>query len=317
VLNNNLIDKHRTRTYLRRHKIIIASALLLLFSLHLALTDNREAERGIVVKEVISIAISPVQNAILGTYGAITEVLSNYILLINLKSDNDNLNETVTRLKAENNALKEEVGLNSRLKEVLEYKEAVPFETIAATILGFNMDRWTRTVTIDKGVGDGITKDMAVITPLGVIGRVIETGPHSSMVLLSTDLRSNIEAIVQRTRVKGVIEGNGKDRLRLKYVLQLDDVLLGDRIVTSGFSGLFPKGLVLGEVVKVEKGKDNFFKEIEVLPKVDFSRLEEVLLVKGTGIKESVKSEQIPETPGPQTSEPLTSEPQALKIDQP
>jgi rod shape-determining protein MreC len=259
--------------------------LLLLFSLHLALTDDREAERGIVVKEVISIAISPVQNAILGTYGAITDVIGNYILLVNLKSNNDSLNDTVTRLKAENNSLKEEIGLNSRLKDVLEYKESTPFETVAATILGFNMDRWTRTVTIDKGESDGIVKDMAVITPLGVVGRVIEAGPHSSMVLLNTDLRSNIEAIVQRTRVKGVMEGNGKDRLRLKYVLQLDDVLLGDRIVTSGFSGLFPKGLVLGEVVKVEKGKDNFFKEIVVLPTVDYSRLEEVLLVKGTGIK--------------------------------
>ena len=215
--------------------------------------------------------------------------MGNYILLINLKSDNDSLNETVTRLKAENNQLKEEIGLNSRLKEVLEYKKTEPFETVAASILAFNMDRWTRTITIDKGVDDGIVKDMAVITPLGIVGRVIETGAHTSMVLLSTDLRSNIEAIVQRTRVKGVIEGNGKDGLRLKYVLQLDDVLLGDHIVTSGFSRLFPKGLVLGEVVKVEKGKDNFFKEIVVLPKVDFSRLEEILLVKKSEKPQSIE----------------------------
>jgi rod shape-determining protein MreC len=86
---------------------------------------------------------------------------------------------------------------------------------------------------------------------------------------------------VQRTRVKGVVEGNGFDGLTLKYVRQLDDVTLGDRIVTSGFSGLFPKGLVIGEVTRVEKGADNFFKDIRVNPGVEFKKLEEVLLVAG------------------------------------
>lgn len=273
--------KSGANAFVKRNRIIIVSLLILLFSLHLVLTDKREVQRGALIKDILAVALSPVQNAMLGAYNAVTGVVNDYVFLVALKKENDSLKNTVQALSQENNRLVEETHLGERLKETLDYKEGAPFETIVAGIRAFNMDMWSRTITIDKGAGEGIEKDMAAITPLGVVGRVIEVNPHTSRVLLSTDPRSNIEAIVQRTRVKGVVEGNGFDGLTLKYVRQLDDVTLGDRIVTSGFSGLFPKGLVIGEVTRVEKGADNFFKDIRVNPGVEFKRLEEVMLVTG------------------------------------
>jgi len=283
VLNNNVIGESRLKASLKRHRIIIVSVLLLLFSLHLTLTDEKEAERGMVVKEVLAAALAPVQKAILGAYNSVVGVADDYLYLVALKGENENLKQKISTLSEENNRLAEEVRLGSRLKEVLEYKETTPFKTTAASIIAFNVDRWTRTVTINKGQADGMAKDMAIIAPGGVIGRIIEVNEHASTVLLSTDLRSNIEAIVQRTRVKGVVEGDGSGGLTLKYVRRLDDVSLGDKIVTSGFSGLFPKGLVIGEVTSVAKGRDNFFKEISVSPIVEFARLEDVLVVTGPG----------------------------------
>lgn len=273
-------------SFLRRHQIILVSVSLALFSLHLALTDKKEVARGVLLKEAISLTVSPIQNLTLSIYGGATGIWSDYINLVGVKDENESLKNRISALQDENNRLKETVGLNARLRSLLEYKQDQEFHTAAAGITGFNMDKWTRTAVINKGRAEGIKKDLAVISPLGVVGRVIDVEGHSARVLLNTDIRSNIDVLVQRTRVKGVVEGNGTDGLRLKYVRQVDDVQVGDQILTSGLSGIFPKGLVIGEVTKIEMGGDSFFKYVEVRPKVDIQRLEEVLVVTDDGFSE-------------------------------
>lgn len=267
-------------SFFKKHQLIIISSLLALFSLHLALTDRKEIARGYVLNEILSVTLSPVQKAVLGAEDAVTGVWNDYMFLVGLKDENEYLTKALLSVKEENNRLKEEIKLNARLREIVDYKEALPYSSTGAAILGFNMERWTRTVIIDKGLADGIEKDRAVLSPYGVVGRTIGVSNNTSRVLLSTDLRSNIDVIVARTRVKGVVEGNGTDGLVLKYIRQVDDVQVGDQIITSGLSGIFPKGLIMGEVTKIEKGGDNFFKHIEVRPAVEIGRIEEVLVVK-------------------------------------
>lgn len=273
-------------TFLKRHQITLASLLLALFSLHLALTDRKEVARGFILKEVLSITVTPMQRLVLAVSDGVAGIWSDYIFLTGVGQENGSLKNTVLSLQEENNRLREEVSLNNRLRDVLAYKESVPFKTVAASITGFNMDRWARTVTISKGSKEGIAKDLAVISLEGVVGRVIEVNRHTSRVLLTTDLRSDIDALVQRTRVKGVIEGSGTEGLIFKYIRQVDDVQIGDTVVTSALSGVFPKGLVIGEVTKIEKGRDNFFKYIEVRPKAEVRKIEEVLIVTETGFFE-------------------------------
>ncbi|GMR04482.1 MAG: rod shape-determining protein MreC [Thermodesulfobacteriota bacterium] len=271
-------------SFAKRHRIIIIAMLLALFSLHLALTDTKVAERGFVLKRVFSITVNPVQNAITVMYRGAAGAVNNYVSLVGVQKENESYRDALIKLQEENYRLKEEVNLSGRLKRLLGYKQSVPFETTSAAILAYNMDRLTKTAVINKGSADGMRKDMSVITPEGVVGRTIRVTGRTSTVLLNTDPRSNIEAIVMRTRVRGIVEGNGSDGLILKYVRELDDVKAGDLVVTSGFSGLFPKGLVIGEVTEIRKGTDNFFNHITVTPRVDLKRLEDVLVVKNAGL---------------------------------
>ncbi len=270
-------------SFLKKNHIIIVSLMLALFSAHLALTDKKEVERGYIAKEILSVTMSPVQSLTLVVEGGATGLWKGYIDLVGVEQENMTLKKRLSDLEEENNRLKEDVNLNARLRDLLAYKETLSFKTIASGILGYNMQRWTRTITIDKGAEEGISKDLAVISSAGVVGRIIEVNSHTSKVLLETDLRSNIGAMVQRTRVKGVVEGNGTDGLILKYIRQIDDIKLGDQVITAGLGGVFPKGLVIGEVTKIEKGTDNFFKFIEVRPTIDIQTIEEVLVVSTRG----------------------------------
>ncbi|TAN62092.1 rod shape-determining protein MreC [bacterium] len=271
-------------SFLKKHQIIIASALLLIFSLHLALTDKKEPARGALIKDILTAMASPIEKAAGGAQNGVIGIFENYVLLLNTKTENDSLKAALIAVQAENNKLREEVNLNARLKELLAYKEDSDFSTITASVISFGTNDWAGTALINKGHAEGVKKDMAIITPLGVMGRVINAGANTSRVLLNTDPRSNIDVVVRRTRVKGVIEGNGSDALYLKYIRQLDDVQAGDEVITSGLTGIFPKGLVVGTVIKTEKGGDNFFKQIDVWPAVEMSRkLEEVLIVTDIG----------------------------------
>lgn len=269
--------------FLKKYQIFIVSAALALFSLHLALTDKKEYARGYLLKEILSYTVTPVQGAILGAQDSIGDIWTDYFYLVGVKEENEDLRKTMYQLVEENRRLREDIKLNERLRALLEFKESLPYSTTAAAIVGYNMERWTRTLMIDKGAPEGIGKDHAVIATAGVVGRIIEVNGGSSRVLLSTDLRSNIDVMIERSRVKGVVEGNGTDGLVMKYVRQVDDVKTGDQVVTSGLSGIFPKGIVVGEVTKIEKSGDNFFKHVEVRPAVDMGRLEEVLVLNELG----------------------------------
>lgn len=266
-------------SFLKKHQISLVSLVLALFSLHLALTDKREGVRGgLLVKNILAESVSPLQRLVLGMHNTAVDVWNDYIFLVGVKKENDTLKNTVISLRAENDKLKEESRLNERLGEILKYREETRFKIVTAGIIGFNIDGWARTITINRGASEGIGKEMAVLSPTGVVGRIFDVRSHTSVAILETDPRSDIDIIAERSRVKGVAEGNGTGAIILKYIRQADDVQVGDSILTSGLS-VFPKGLNVGEVVRVEQGKDTLFKYVEVRPKVDFQRTEQVLVV--------------------------------------
>jgi rod shape-determining protein MreC len=134
-------------------------------------------------------------------------------------------------------------------------------------------------VTIDKGEKQGLRKGMAVISPEGVVGQILKTSPDYATVLLITDYNSGIDAIVQRTRAKGIVEGKEGNRCQLKYLLRTEDVEPGDVVITSGLDGKFPKGLMVGEIQEIDKRHFGVFQYAELVPKVDLARLEEVFVI--------------------------------------
>ncbi len=270
-------------SFIRRHQIILSAFLLCLVSLHIAVNAERGIGGEVIVRGVVSTVSRPIQKGFLTLYSVFDRVWSNYIYLVGIREENRFLHETLHRLMEENNRLREELLLAERLKEILRYRNVLGIDSLAAEVTGyssFGAAGWMRTATLDKGSRDGIRVDMAVVSPRGVVGRIIEVTSTTSTVLLITDPRSSIDAIVQRTRTKGLVEGTGSRTLRLKYIRQLDDVRPGDVLVTAGLSGIFPKGLEVGRITRVEKGEDNFFKYIEVEPTAPLDSLEEVLIIK-------------------------------------
>jgi len=150
---------------------------------------------------------------------------------------------------------------------------------IPAEVIASSPSAWFRTIVINKGHRDGLNKGMPVVTWEGVVGRVMRTSPGSSIILLIVDRNSSVDVLVQRTRARGIVEGDGASRCQLRYVPRTDDIQAGDRIITSGLGGIFPKGLSLGEAVMVEQKDYGLFHVVEVRPSADFSRLEEVMVI--------------------------------------
>jgi len=206
-------------------------------------------------------------------------LFQGYILLVDLKKENLRLQGEVYRLQRENDELRESAKAVRRLRRLLLFKEQVPAAMIPSEVIAYSPSAWFRTIVINKGRRDGVRKGMPVVIWEGVVGQVIRTSTGSSIILLIIDRNSSVDALVQRTRTRGILEGEGSPRCQLRYVSRTDEIQVGDRIVTSGLGGIFPKGLFMGTVVRVEKKEYGLFQEVEVNPSADFSRLEEVLVI--------------------------------------
>jgi rod shape-determining protein MreC len=222
---------------------------------------------------------SPFQSGSTLVIKTVRGFFQQYFFLVHLQKENTMLKKQVAELQQENHQMKETVLASERLRQLLRFREGISPSVMAAEVIGQDPSSWFKSVTINKGERDGMRKGMAVISSEGVIGQILKTAPTHSMVLLITDYNSAIDSIVQRTRAKAIVEGKGENRCQMKYLLRADEVAPGDIVVTSGLSGNFPKGLVLGEVKKVDKKSHGIFQYAELVPHVDLTKLEEVLVI--------------------------------------
>lgn len=197
-----------------------------------------------------------------------------------LRRENEELRREVERLQREVQESRERVAAAARLERLLDYREGTGNKMIAAGVIGHDASGLYRTVLINRGSSSGVAHQQAVLAPDGVVGRVIKVFPRSALVLLVTDRSSGIDAIVQRTRDQGVVQGRGGSGCELKYLDRSAEVEVGDYVVTSGMGGGFPKGVWIGQVSGVNRGGD-LFQSVDVRPSADLGRLEEVWVVTG------------------------------------
>jgi len=198
--------------------------------------------------------------------------------LRNVEKENAELKQKLEAVQVE---LQERRALADRargLQELLELRDRSKLKTTAAVIIASSASPDFRTLTIDKGTSSGLRTDMAVIAPRGVVGRIVTPSGRAAKVQLLVDRNAAAGALVERSRAQGVVKGIGETRLELEFVSEAADVAVGDLVVTSGIEGIFPKGLTIGRVDTVEK-TGPAYKRITVMPAVDFSALEEVLVV--------------------------------------
>lgn len=198
------------------------------------------------------------------------------------RSENRHLREENLELRAELDGARERVAENERLRTLLDLRRDLAPGAIAARVVGRGESGHSRVFVLDRGTDDGVRVDAPVIAWGGVVGRVLYADPRYSKVLLFTDRNSGIAAVVQRSRASGILFGGGDDAPGLDYVSGYEDVVIGDRVVTSGMDGVFPRGLSLGRVIYVNDG-GLVSLTIRVQPAVDLDTVEEVLVLAGEG----------------------------------
>jgi len=209
----------------------------------------------------------------------VRDTWEGFFALRGVYETNQKLKEEIHQLRRENSELRERAASSERLADLLAFKETVLFQTVAAQVIGRDASNWYRGIILNKGERDGIGAEMGVIMPEGVVGRVVKTTPSTAVVLLATDSHNAITGLIQRTRDEGIVEGAPQGRMRMKYLPLLSSIHIGDRIITSGLAGGFPKGLTIGTITRVDKAEGELFQSAEILPEVDFLRLEEVLVI--------------------------------------
>jgi rod shape-determining protein MreC len=221
----------------------------------------------------VQFATAAVVNGVRGTW-------SNYVGLRHVRAENEDLRRRVAALEVQVQQEHALASRSERLQELMDLKTQATLPTLAAEVIAGNPDPAMQTVTIDRGTADGVLADMAVIAPRGVVGRVI--GPvarHAARVQLIVDRNAAAGALSERTRAGGMVVGaEANPPLRMELVSNFADVKPGDHIVTSGVDGIFPKGYLIGEVERSDRG-GGLYRNISVRPAVDFSSLEEVLVV--------------------------------------
>lgn len=260
----------------QRPGLLLGAAIVLHVGLISAQVSNAS---GLPLLQVVTFgAFAEVQRLSMNVVDGVRGIWTGYIGLRNAHIENEALKE---QLRAMQVRLQEERALASRtegLRQLLELRERAGLETAAAEVIGAPADPEFRTITIDKGSDAGLQADQAVISAAGVVGRLILPSRRAAQVQLLIDRNAAVGAAIERSRAQGVVIGAGGGELHMQYVPGTADVNVGDLVVTSGIDGIYPKGFVIGTVESVDGGRGTYH-EIVVRPAVDFTRLEEVLVV--------------------------------------
>ena len=225
---------------------------------------------------------SEVQRGVAGMVGRVAGLWNGYVGLVSVQTENDELRESVADLQLRLQQARAQASRAQGLEELLGFRRGVDYSTVSARVIAGPATLYSRTVTIDRGAGDGVRLDSAVVSPDGVVGRVIgDPSQRAAMVQLLVDWSAAAGALIERTRAAGVVMGDGDlGMLRMEYVSNLSDVQVGDIVVTSGIDGIYPKGFVIGEVEVAQRGgRDPLYRTIHVRPQVKFSDLEDVLVI--------------------------------------
>ena len=262
----------------RRYGILLA---VLLVSFLLLTVQTRGGGTGR-AGELMAIVLTPVQSLLVRVHRGALGFWANYVdwkvvrrEVVSLRGENEHLR--VQALQA--GETREE---NTRLRRLLVLRDRLPLATVAGEVIGREAGGWVRSLTVNRGRSDGIAQQTPVIMPEGLVGRVVQVHRGAAVIQLLNDPASTVGAVVQRTRTAGLVEGDAGGAVRFKFMARDGaSVAPGDLVVTSGLGTLFPKGLPVGRVVKIEDKGSALFHFAVLAPAVDFSRVEEVLLVTG------------------------------------
>lgn len=261
-----------------RRPVVLTTALVTAF---LLLSLQVRHERTVVagLRQAILMALSPAITVGALLVHGVGDVWSAYVDLRHVRQENLRLQGEVAGLKRRVEQLTEPALATQRLERLLELRDSATASLLPARVIGKDATNWFRTVLVNRGSLDGVRRNQPVVTPDGLVGRVVEVTPTASRVQLLTDPVSAAGALVQRTRVTGVVFGTLGTGARVRYLPLMADVAVGDEVVTSGMGGVFPKGIPVGRIIAVQRRSGALFQEATLQPAVELARLEEALIL--------------------------------------
>lgn len=236
------------------------------------------------MEEAITTVLAPIQSVFSNVGFRFRSIGLSTGELMTAYRDNQALKAENEEIRQKNLNIDEIMAENLRLRSMLDYKKAAnQFDLVAAAVVGRDLGTWNHTLIINKGTADGITKDMPVVVPQGLVGSVVNVYNNVSKVQLILDPRSAVGTLVQRpeSRVVAIVEGSSASpkNPRMVNIARDADIIKSDKLITSGFGGIYPKGLLIGEVIDIVNEEGGLLKYASIKPSVDFDRLEEVFVI--------------------------------------
>jgi len=264
-----------------RNQLVLAA---LVVAHLLAISWQVETDQHVpLLEQLVLSAITPCQRLLAASGRGLGATYHRYVDLRGAREESLRLSQRVRELELAMEQREHLAQQAARLRETLGLRALLPLETIAAELVARNGTSWANTVTLNKGRADGVTLDMPVISPSGVVGRVVALGAHAAKVQLILDRDSGVGVLIERSRTIGVLEGLSDESdsgdLPMRFVPALADVKVGDTVVTSGLDQIYPKGLTVGLVSRVLPAA-GLVRDVFVVPSTRFDELEEVLLVR-------------------------------------
>ena len=281
----------------RHRSIFLLGGVVLLQILLLAVQIKRDSQGRLIRVWTVG-AVSPFERA--GAHGVshIRDTWNHYFALQHTSRENEDLRRENGALKLEITQLQSKAGEADRLAALLKFRQTnMDVPMVSARVIGGSADSASQTIYLDRGERDGIRKNMGVITPDGVVGKVIESYKDTAQVLLLTDKDSGVGAMLVDSRLQGPVGGTGEPLLVMKYIPNDDNVNSGERVVTSGMDRIFPRDLPVGTIAEIKAGSP--FKQLRVKPAASLERLEEVFVLL---TMKPLELKQEPAAPGSATS---------------
>lgn len=268
----------------QRAPLLLIGLLALMFALMaLDARENGDATKQHVVRTWAQSVVAPFQRLTTGAVGACLGFFQRIASLRGASAENVNLKQRVERMESELDQTRHTVDENERLKSLLDLKEKSKYKTVVASVIARDPSLWFDTVTINRGRMSGVELNMPVVTPGGIVGRVIATGPWVAQVMLITDERAAAGAIVGDivdSNALGSVRGLGeKGLLEMRYVSGLEKVEVGNHVMTTGQDGIYPEGLIVGQIIEIRPGSATSPHVIRIKPGARLDSLEEVVVL--------------------------------------
>jgi rod shape-determining protein MreC len=262
----------------RNLTILVGVLFLQVLGLAVQVKRSGEAENTRLIRIWAVDTVTPFERLLVWAQNSGNNLWHSYFYLRGVRAENRQLKEQIEQMRLEQVRLSEDAEQAHRLQSLLAFKEQTIAKTVPAQVIGSSGSDLSRSIYIDKGSSAGVGLDMAVITAGGIVGKVLRVYPSTALVLMINDQTSGVGAMLEKSRLQGVLRGTANGAVILERVMSDEQVTPGETVLSSGGDQIFPKGLPVGTVTKVSPGREMFL-SIEVKPAADLSRLEEVLVI--------------------------------------